>query len=60
MPWDHLAGSLIVQEAGGFVARLDGSPYCVTDREGGLLVAPDETSWHALHAALFRRNPDGK
>ena len=58
MPWDHLAGSLIVQEAGGFVARLDGSPYRVTDREGGLLAAPDEKSWRALHTALFRRDPD--
>ncbi len=54
MPWDHLVGSLIVQEAGGYVRRLDGSPYRVTDREGGLLVATDEASWRALHGRLFR------
>ena len=27
MPWDHLAGVLIHQEAGGHAARLDGSAY---------------------------------
>ena len=27
MPWDHLAGVLIHQEAGGYAARLDGSAY---------------------------------
>jgi fructose-1,6-bisphosphatase/inositol monophosphatase family enzyme len=54
MPWDHLAGSLIVQEAGGCVRRLDGSPYRPTDLTGGLLVTTDEASWDALHATLFR------
>jgi fructose-1,6-bisphosphatase/inositol monophosphatase family enzyme len=53
MPWDHLAGSLIVQEAGGYVRRLDGSPYRVTDLEGGLLVATDKKSWQALHSVIF-------
>jgi len=53
MPWDHLVGSLIVQEAGGYVRRLDGSPYRVTDREGGLLVATDAVSWRVLHDRLF-------
>ncbi len=55
MPWDHLAGCLLVEEAGGYVRRLDGSPYRVTDFEGGLLVATDERSWRALHDTLFRR-----
>lgn len=54
MPWDHLAGSLIHAEAGGFSARLDGSPYRPTDTTGGLLLAPDEASWHAVREALFR------
>lgn len=54
MPWDHLAGCLIVEEAGGYVARLDGSPYRVTDFEGGLLITTDERSWWALHDTLFR------
>jgi fructose-1,6-bisphosphatase/inositol monophosphatase family enzyme len=59
MPWDHLAGSLIVQEAGGFVRKLDGSPYRVTDLEGGLLAATDEQSWRALHDTLFGRERSG-
>jgi fructose-1,6-bisphosphatase/inositol monophosphatase family enzyme len=54
MPWDHLAGCLVVDEAGGYICRLDGSPYRVTDFEGGLLVATDERSWRALHDTLFR------
>ena len=39
MPWDHLAGVLISQEAGGYAARLDGSPYLPSHVDGGLLVA---------------------
>ena len=54
MPWDHLAGGLIVEEAGGYVRRLDGSPYRAIDIDGGLLVATDKASWRALHDTLFR------
>ncbi|MET0415349.1 MAG: inositol monophosphatase, partial [Actinoplanes sp.] len=39
LPWDHVAGSLIVREAGGTVRHLDGSDYLPTDSERGLLVA---------------------
>jgi len=53
MPWDHLAGALIHAEAGGFSARLDGTPYRPHHRDGGLLLAPDEASWHALREALL-------
>ncbi len=53
MPWDHLAGALIHAEAGGFSAKLDGTPYLPTDIGGGLLLAPDRESWRAVHAALF-------
>jgi len=53
MPWDHLAGVLIHAEAGGHSAKLDGTPYRPTDRDGGLLLAPDAASWHALREALF-------
>lgn len=51
--WDHVAGWLIHQEAGGYSARFDGSAYLATHRDGGLLCAPDEASWQALHSALF-------
>nr|WP_321986674.1 inositol monophosphatase family protein [uncultured Lichenicoccus sp.] len=53
MPWDHLAGWLLHQEAGGYSAHFDGTPYRPTDLEGGLLYAPDRESWHALHDTLF-------
>lgn len=53
MPWDHLAGTLIVQEAGGYVARFDGSPYLPHHVEGGLLAAPDRDSWETLRREVF-------
>ena len=48
-PWDHLAGELLVKEAGGVVKTWDGKPYDPTDLNGGLLIAPNEGSWQDLH-----------
>jgi fructose-1,6-bisphosphatase/inositol monophosphatase family enzyme len=53
MPWDHLAGVLIHQEAGGHAARFDGSAYRPGHLDGGILVAPDRESWTALREALW-------
>ena len=53
MPWDHLPGWLLHQEAGGYCAHFDGTPYRATDRDGGLLYAPDRTSWQALYETLL-------
>jgi fructose-1,6-bisphosphatase/inositol monophosphatase family enzyme len=53
MPWDHLAGVLIHQEAGGHAARLDGSSYRSSHVDGGLLIAPDRDSWSELRRELF-------
>jgi fructose-1,6-bisphosphatase/inositol monophosphatase family enzyme len=53
MPWDHLPGVLIHQEAGGHAARFDGSPYLPHHLEGGILVAPDKTSWQDLRETLW-------
>jgi fructose-1,6-bisphosphatase/inositol monophosphatase family enzyme len=53
MPWDHLAGALIHAEAGGHVARFDGSPYLPSHLDGGLLVAPDRQSWQELRHELW-------
>lgn len=40
LPWDHAAGCLFVNEAGGRAARPDGSPYRVDDHaRPGLLAA---------------------
>lgn len=54
MPWDHLAGSLIHQEAGGYAARLDGSEYRPGHIDGGLLIAPDKTSWQEIMNTLWQ------
>jgi len=51
-PWDHAPGVLIHREAGGYSARFDGRPYDPLDVWSGLICAPDESSWHALRAAL--------
>ncbi|GGD91125.1 inositol monophosphatase [Aureimonas endophytica] len=53
MPWDHLAGALIVEEAGGMFRRLDGSAYRPRHVGGGLLVATDEASWEVLSREIF-------
>jgi fructose-1,6-bisphosphatase/inositol monophosphatase family enzyme len=54
LPWDHAAGFLLHQEAGGYGRRFDGSAYAPSDIEGGLLLAPDQESWEALSEALLR------
>jgi fructose-1,6-bisphosphatase/inositol monophosphatase family enzyme len=45
LPWDHAAGALLVNEAGGRVARLDGSPYRLGDGRKGLLAAASAALW---------------
>jgi fructose-1,6-bisphosphatase/inositol monophosphatase family enzyme len=47
-PWDHAAGFLLHQEAGGYGRKFDGTAYFPSEIDGGLLLAPDEASWHAL------------
>lgn len=53
MPWDHVAGALMMREAGAHVARFDGSEYKPSHTGGGLLVAPDQESWDELRHAVF-------
>lgn len=53
MPWDHLAGTLISQEAGGYAARFDGSPYLPGQTSGGLIVATDRDTWNVLRKEVF-------
>ena len=53
MPWDHAPGWLLHQEAGGYSARLDGSPYTPLRNDGGLICAPDRASWEAAREALL-------
>jgi fructose-1,6-bisphosphatase/inositol monophosphatase family enzyme len=53
MPWDHLAGTLIAQEAGAHAARFDGSPYLPHHYDGGLLITPDKASWDLMRREVF-------
>jgi fructose-1,6-bisphosphatase/inositol monophosphatase family enzyme len=45
LPWDHIAGALFLTEAGGKVARMDGSPYQFWDRRTGMLAASSPSMW---------------
>lgn len=53
MPWDHVAGALMMREAGAHVARFNGSAYRPVNLDGGLLVAPDRDSWEELRREVF-------
>ena len=53
LPWDHAAGTLFVNEAGGCCQRLDGSPYLVGDMRRGLLGASSPRLWERAAQQLF-------
>jgi fructose-1,6-bisphosphatase/inositol monophosphatase family enzyme len=52
LAWDHAAGALFVNEAGGKVARLDGRPYRVDSDERGLIGAASPRLWDEAAALL--------
>jgi len=54
LPWDHAAGTLFLNEAGGCCQRLDGSPYQVGDTRRGLLGASSPRLWDRAAEILFR------
>ncbi len=58
-PWDHLAGVLICQQAGGHAAMLDGTGYDATTETGYLLCAGSKESWDQLaaHFAALNTSP---
>jgi len=53
LPWDHAAGVLFLNEAGGRVARFDGTPYRVGTEEKGMLAAASPHMWDKAAAILF-------
>jgi fructose-1,6-bisphosphatase/inositol monophosphatase family enzyme len=58
MPWDHLAGVLLHQEAGGVTRKFDGSAYLPGQTTGGILSAPDADSWEMiLSRIVLSREP---
>ncbi len=52
LPWDHAAGVLFIQEAGGKAARLDGSPYRPGDQRKGMLAAASPAMWDTAAAII--------
>ncbi|AEG48420.1 inositol monophosphatase [Sphingobium chlorophenolicum L-1] len=54
LPWDHAAGTLFLNEAGGQCQRLDGSPYVVGDARRGLLGASSPRLWDLAADRLLR------
>ena len=51
--WDHAPGALILTEAGGKIARLDGTPYSVAQTGKGLLAAATPAMWDQAAAILL-------
>ena len=55
LAWDHAAGALFLNEAGGKVARGDGSAYRVDEPDRkGLIAAATPALWDELAARLAR------
>jgi len=52
LPWDHAPGALFVQEAGGKVARLDGTAYHPADGGRGLIAAASPRLWDEAAAIV--------
>ena len=59
-PWDHAPGQLLLAEAGGHTARLDGSPYDINviSHASPLLAAVGEDAWKDLRGGLFGMKND--
>lgn len=53
LAWDHAAGVLFVNEAGGRAARPDGSAYRPAQPGNGLLAAASPDRWDEAHRLLF-------
>ncbi|MEJ5976067.1 inositol monophosphatase family protein [Novosphingobium sp. PS1R-30] len=54
LSWDHAAGVLFVNEAGGKAARIDGSPYRVDEDRKGLIAAASPALWDELAARMVK------
>ena len=59
LPWDHLPGSLIHSEAGGYQADFNGAKYDPTKLTKGLVSAPSKVAWkHIRESFLSKYLPD--
>lgn len=53
LAWDHAAGVLFLNEAGGMARRTDGRPYLVSSDEDGMLAAASPAMWEKTARILF-------
>ena len=52
-PWDHVPGSLMLAEVGGFVGTVGGRPYSARDDDtGGLVAAAGPVAYDVVLQAL--------
>lgn len=58
--WDHAAGVLIVNEAGGVARLVDGTEYALSMTAGKLLVARSEECWKLMADAINSHLPQPK
>ena len=53
-PWDHLPGSLIHLEAGGYLSNFYGGKYDPTKITRGLVAVPSESIWKEVQDKFLR------
>jgi len=51
-PWDHVPGSLLLSETGGFLGTVDGTPYDARVVPRGLVAAADRATYDEVLARL--------
>ena len=54
-PWDHLAGALMVEEAGGFIQTWDRKTYTAAIRDKGIIASNNQEIWDAVYDAFLRK-----
>ncbi len=54
-PWDHLAGAMMIEEAGGHVRKWDKSLYKPGDEYGGVICTPNKEVWDNIHDLLLKQ-----
>lgn len=58
-PWDHAAGVLITQEAGGFAGFLEGDDYSVTELNSRVVATATEEAIQAIREVADRPDTSG-
>ncbi len=59
-PWDHLPGSLLLDEAGAYVRKWDETPYSPKETLGGILAATDQNLWRTVYDLFLNKYVEDK